>query len=99
MSQMLHYFMDEVEVSRDVPDPDDVVITGVRWGEPWALFTPAYWLSQLWMSGLDKQTSSRFRAKGSLHEEIVFCMLGGNGVTAELTTAAFEACRNSELII
>jgi len=99
MSQMLHYFMDEVEVSRDVPDPDDVVITGVRWGEPWALFTPAYWLSQLWMSGLDKQTSSRFRAKGSLHEEIVFCMLGGNGVTAELATAAFEACRNSELII
>jgi N-glycosylase/DNA lyase len=99
MSQLVHYFMNEIEVSREMPDANDIVIPGVCWGEPWTLYTPAYWLSQLWMSGLDKQASSRYRARGSLHEEVVFCMLGGNGITAELATAAFEACRNSELII
>jgi N-glycosylase/DNA lyase len=95
---VVHYLMDGVEVSREMPDPADIVITGVLWGEPWALFTPAYWLSQLWMSGLDQRASSHYRAGGSLHEEIVFCMLGGNGITAELATAVFEACRTSELI-
>ena len=99
MSQVIHYFMDKVEVSREMPDAADTVIAGVHWGEPWTLFTPAYWLSQLWMSGLDKQAHSRYRAGGSLHEEVVYCMLGGNGITAELATAAFEACRNSELIV
>jgi N-glycosylase/DNA lyase len=98
MSQVIHYFIDDVEVCREMPDPDDLVMPGVCWGEPWTLFTPAYWLSQSWMTGLDKQTSSHHKAGGSLNEEIVFCMLGGNGVTAELATSAFEACRNSELI-
>jgi N-glycosylase/DNA lyase len=98
MSQVIHYLMDKVEVSREMPAAADIVIAGVRWGEPWTLFTPAYWLSQLWMSGLDKQEHSRYRAAGGLPEEVVFCMLGGNGITAELAMAAFEACRKSELI-
>jgi len=54
MSQVIHYFMDNVEICREMPESADIVITGVYWGEPWTLFTPAYWLSQLWMSGLDK---------------------------------------------
>jgi thermostable 8-oxoguanine DNA glycosylase len=98
MSQVIHYFVDDVEVCREMPNEDDFVMTGVRWGKPWALFTPAYWLSQFWMSGLDKQISAHHRARGSLHEEIVFCMLGGSGITAELATAAFEACRSSGII-
>jgi N-glycosylase/DNA lyase len=99
MSQVIHYFLDNFEVCREMPDAGNVVITGVQWGEPWTLFTPSYWLSQLWMSGLDKQAYSRYRAGGSLPEEVVYCMLGGNGISAELATAAFEACRKSELIV
>jgi len=98
MSQIIHYFVDDVEVCREMPDADAFVMAGVRWGEPWTLFTPAYWLSQLWMSGADKQASSRYRAAGSLYDEIAFCMLGGYGITADLAMAAFEACRDSGLI-
>jgi N-glycosylase/DNA lyase len=50
------------------------------------------------MSGLDQTPTSHYQARGSLHEEIVFCMLGGNGITVELATAAFESCRKSALI-
>lgn len=98
MSQVVRYWIDNSEIQRELPDADDEVVLGVQWGEPWALFTPAYWASQLWMSGYNGVSHSPYKARGSLNEEIVFCMLGGYGITAELATAAFEACRDSQLI-
>lgn len=98
MNQTLHYWVGDTEICRDMPGPEDSIISGVRWGDHWALFTPAYWLSQLWMSGLDQHASSYYQAKGSLCDEIAFCMLGGHGIAAELATAAFENCRKAELI-
>jgi N-glycosylase/DNA lyase len=75
-----------------------MLMPGVRWGDHWALFTPAYWLSQVWMTELHDQHHSPFKARGSLDEELVFCMLGGFGVPAELATAAFMACKTANLI-
>lgn len=98
MSQTLRYWINDEEVVRYVPDADEHVIPGVRWGEPWTLFTPAYWLSQFWMHDLDKFVRSPYQARGSLAEEVVFCLLGGFGITAEQATAAFEACRKEKLI-
>jgi thermostable 8-oxoguanine DNA glycosylase len=98
MTQSLHYWVGDIQHCRNLPDPTDEVLEGVRWGESWQLFTPAYWLSQLWMNGLDRAERSPYQARGSLAEELVFCMLGGYGITAELATAAFEACRSAELI-
>lgn len=98
MSQVLNYWIGDTEYRRDLPDAEDEVLAGVRWGEPWALFTPAYWVSQMWMGGLDHAERAPYRARGSLDEELVFCLLGGYGITAELATAAFEACRHAELI-
>lgn len=98
MSQTLHYWLGDTEMRRELPDADTEVIPGVRWGEPCALFTPAYWLSQFWMGGLDQASRSPYQAQGTLSEELVFCMLGGYGITAELAMAAFEACRDSRLI-
>lgn len=98
MSQTIRYWIDNSEIRRELPDADVAVIQGVCWGEPWALFTPSYWLSQLWMSGLERSTHSPYKARGSLTDELVFCMLGGYGITAELATAAFEACRDTQLI-
>lgn len=98
MSQALHYWVGDAEIQRDMPDADADVIPGVQWGEPCALFTPAYWLSQLWMSGLDQKSRSPYQAYGTLSEELVFCMLGGYGITAELATAAFKACHEARLI-
>lgn len=98
MSQTLHYWVGDAEIRRDMPDADNEVISGVRWGEPYTLFTPAYWLSQFWMGGLDQASRSPYQAHGTLSDELVFCMLGGYGITAELATAAFEACRDAQLI-
>ena len=98
MSQTFQYWDGDIEICRELPEADVQVVAGVRWGEPWVLFTPAYWLSQLWMIGLDRAIRSPYQARGSLTEEIVFCMLGGHGITAELATAAFEGCREAQLI-
>lgn len=98
MTQSLQYWVDDVQHCRSLPDPSEEVIDGVRWGESWQLFTPAYWLSQLWMNGLETVERSPYQGHGSLAEELVFCMLGGYGITAELARAAFEACRSACLI-
>ena len=99
MSQTLHYWdTSGAEVRRELPDAADWVMQGVRWGNHWEIFSPAYWLSQLWMSDLELQRHSPYKARGTLTEELVFCMLGGYGITAELATAAFEACRNAGLV-
>ncbi|MGH8493112.1 MAG: 8-oxoguanine DNA glycosylase [Moraxellaceae bacterium] len=98
MNQTISYWVDGIEVKREMPGPNEEVIPGVSWGEPWALFTPAYWLSQLWMSGLDEAAQSPYVARGGLTEEIVFCMLGGYGITAEMATEVFYRVRSEKLI-
>ncbi|WP_018986856.1 hypothetical protein [Methylophilus methylotrophus] len=98
MTQTLRYWINEEEIVRHFPAADAEVMPGVRWGEPWTLFTPAYWLSQFWMNDLDKVQHSPYQARGTLAEEVVFCLLGGFGITAELATAAFEACCERGLI-
>lgn len=98
MTQTLRYWINEEEVVRHFPAADAEVMPDVRWGEPWTLFTPAYWLSQFWMNDLDKVQHSPYQARGSLAEEVVFCLLGGFGITAELATAAFEVCCEQRLI-
>ena len=98
MSQTLQYWLGDTEIRREMPDPDMEVVPGVCWGEPWILCTPAYWLSQLWMKGLNQAARSPHQARGSLADELVFCMLGGYGIKAELAMAAFETCRKAKLI-
>lgn len=98
MTQIVSYWDGDSEFRRELPDPDKHVLPGIRWGEHWNLFTPAYWVSQLWMGGLDTQLHSPYKAIGSLADELVFCMLGGFGITAELANAAFNACRDAGLI-
>lgn len=98
MTQTVSYWEGGSEFRRELPDSEEYVLPGIRWGEHWNLFTPAYWVSQLWMGGLDTQLHSPYKAIGSLTEELVFCMLGGFGITAELANAAFNACRDADLI-
>jgi hypothetical protein len=83
---------------RLMPSADEDLVPGVKWGDPWVVFTPAYWLSQAWMLQLETAGSSSYRARKGLAEELVFCLLGGFGITAELATVAFEACEQAGLI-
>ncbi len=98
MSQTVSYWVNDTERRRELPDANEPVVPGICWGDHWNLFTPAYWVSQLWMSDLDGKAHSPYRAQGSLAEELVFCLLGGYGITAELAMAAFKACRDADLI-
>jgi N-glycosylase/DNA lyase len=98
VTQHLQFWLEGKEVHRELPDPEETLMSGVTWGHHWAVFTPAYWLSQMWMAALHKGSRAPYAARGSLDEELVFCMLGGFGITAELATSAFQACAGANLI-
>jgi N-glycosylase/DNA lyase len=96
--QTFQYCIRDKEVLKEIPDASEELMPGVMWGHPWAIFTPAYWFSQLWMAGLHDGAPSPYKSHGTLNEELVFCMLGGYGITAEMATAAFHSCREASLI-
>lgn len=98
MSQTVSFWLGDHEVRRELPDAENLVLPGIRWGEASNLFTPAYWVSQLWMAELDTKAHSPYQAQGGLAEELAFCLLGGFGITAELATSAFQACCAAGLV-
>lgn len=99
MTQAVVFQIAGALVQRELPDPDVRVWSDIAWGEHFCLFTPAYWVSQVWMNQLDNVESSPYYSQRSLAEEISFCMLSGFGITAELAGAAFQACRSQGLIV
>ncbi len=70
----------------DLPGPAEQIWSGVQWGRFEVPLTPAFWVSQAWMSGSGSEMDHRLGA--SLTEEIVFCLLGGHGTPAEVGVAA-----------
>lgn len=98
MTQEVFFLIDGKRTKRTIPNSSDTVLPGVVWGEPWVLFTPSYWLSQIWMHKLEKAKTSPYKTNGSLAEEIVFCILGGHGITAEVSYAYFQSCKEAGLI-
>lgn len=97
MSRAISLIIGERLVQREMPEAHEELLPGVLWGDPWTLFTPAYWLAQAWMTQADRTAVSRYYTKGDLVNELGFCMLGGFGITAELATAAFVRCRDAGL--
>ncbi|MCL4784601.1 MAG: hypothetical protein KJZ70_16320 [Bryobacterales bacterium] len=75
-----------------LPDPDDEVMRGVRWGAFDQLFSPAYWASQLWMLA-DNPEALTYKLGKTLKEETAACLLGGHGITAEMCLAAYDLLR------
>jgi thermostable 8-oxoguanine DNA glycosylase len=59
----------------ELPDPWQLLMDGLRWGAFDHPLTPAFWASQAWMAG---------------HPEVVYCLLGGYGIPAEVGVAAAE---------
>ena len=98
MTQTVVFQLDGEIIQRKLPDPDVRVWNDIAWGEHYCLFTPAYWVSHVWMNQLDTVESSPYFSQRSLTEEITFCMLSGFGITAELAGAAFQSCRSHGLI-
>lgn len=80
-----------------LPDPDEFVVPGVRWGAFDELFTPAYWRGQAWQHE-QLGTYTSLQLGRTLTEEVAACLLGGFGMKAELGLAAFARLRNRGLI-
>lgn len=80
-----------------LPDSDDFVMPGIRWGAFDELLTPAYWRGQAWQH--EQLGTYRFLKLGrTLTEEIAACLLGGFGMKAELGLAAFARVRDRGLL-
>lgn len=76
----------------DLPDPETLLIGDLRWGAFEHPLTPAFWVAQAWMMGAPSEVG--FQLGRSLEEEVVYCILGGYGIPAEVGLAAAErVCR------
>ena len=86
----------------DLPDPEAPLIGDLRWGAFEHPLTPAFWVAQAWMTG--KPSANGFQLGRSLEEEVVYCILGGYGISAEVGLAAakrfaapFRTCQTSPI--
>jgi N-glycosylase/DNA lyase len=79
----------------EIPDSDEEVVWGVRWGSPEYLGTPAYWAVRCHWN--EESTPSFACGANSLVEEVGFCLLGGYSVTFEANVAAFEWLRKHQI--
>lgn len=69
----------------ELPDPEEWLMPGVRWGSFEHALTPAFWVSQAWQAG---EPAQGFALCADLTEEVVTCLLGGHGAPAEVGLAA-----------
>lgn len=72
-----------------LPCCEEEVSPGIKWGSFDSLFTPAFWVSQVWQTE-ENETQERFRLGNCLKEEVAACLLGGHGIPSEVGNAAFS---------
>src|ERR1700677_606042 len=95
--QQFTYLKGGEEFTIFLPEADTEIIGEARWGDPCALFTPAYWYTQYVMRD-HNVNPTRHRIGQTFAEELAACLLGGHGVTGELGNAAFERVKQEGLI-
>ncbi|MDT7542430.1 MAG: hypothetical protein QOE33_2334 [Acidobacteriota bacterium] len=97
MSQKIAMIVDGKVERFLLPDPNQQVLPGVKWGHHYATFTPAFWATVAWLDGVDGRYSA-FRLGKTLEEEVGACLLGGHGIPAEIGLAAFYRVRDCGLL-
>jgi len=96
--QHFTFLKNDVECNVELPASDAELLPGIEWGEPCALFTPAYWYTQYLMRISGDTRDQRHRIGSSFAEELTACILGGHGVAAEVGLAVFDRLRSEGLI-
>ena len=82
----------------DLPAQDEEVLPGVRWGDASLLLTPAWIAKHAHMRRMLGEFDGLFEPRRrTLAEDVVFCLLGGFGIKAEVATAAYYALRSAGL--
>lgn len=69
----------------ELPDAEEMLMPGVRWGSFQHALSPAFWISQAW---LGDRPNINFELTSTLPEEVTTCLLGGHGAPAEVGLAA-----------
>ncbi|MGE5111192.1 MAG: hypothetical protein ACM3JB_10080 [Acidobacteriaceae bacterium] len=96
--QQFAFLKNGVEHTMQLPPPETELLPGIHWGNPCALFTPAYWCAQYLMRGSANMGSGVHRIGQTFAEELTACILGGYGIPAEVGLAAFYRLRDESLI-
>lgn len=95
--QVMYAVIDGSLQHLELPDPEVMVLPGVRWGAFDVLLTPAFWRGQAWQH--EKiGTYEGLRLGHNLAEEVAACLLGGFGMKAEIGLAAFARLRDRQLL-
>ena len=95
--QSFIYLRNGAEHVIPLPSARAELLPGIYWGEPCALFTPAYWYTQYLMS--DPVSDPRFfRIGQTFAEEVTVALLGGHGIPAEIGLAAFRRLKDGGFI-
>lgn len=81
----------------EIPDPQEEIFPGVRWGAYTHIFTPACWKVLSWMEQPNFKSKS-YTVGNNLTEEIAACLLGGYGIPSEVGLAAFYRVREAGLL-
>ena len=81
----------------ELPAPSAEVLPGVAWGRFDQFFTPAFWISRLWIDG-EQSEFVDYTIGRSLRDEVAACLLGGHGMPAEIGLAAFTRLRELGLL-
>lgn len=80
-----------------LPDPNELVMEGVYWGEPYQVPSAAFWAFAARESAQDVRFNVH-PVSSSFLEQVAYCLLGGYGMSAELGVAAFRAIALEGLI-
>lgn len=80
----------------DLPNKNQEILSGVRWGDVLAFPTLAFWAFKV-IERRVKHTKISYKLGNSLLEETGACLLGGHGIPAEIGLAAFSHLKNSQI--
>jgi hypothetical protein len=70
--------------ARELPNENQELLPGVKWGDCGQLYTPAFWKMQ-YINHLQYDASDDiYKLGSSILEEIVVCLLGGFGMPSEI---------------
>jgi len=85
-------------IQRTLPGPTEELTPGLPWGRAEALFTPAFWATQVWIFQEQVGRQPTLRSGQNLAEEVAACILGGYGIRGECSRAAFLRLRDRGLL-
>lgn len=96
VKQRMEVLVDDQLHALELPGPLEAVMTDVKWGQFDHIFSPAFWYSRVWYQRVLAHNVV-YRLGANLAEEIVACLLGGYGLSAEVGLAAFQRLKERGL--